>query len=351
MIDANALPVGDPVRVRARRALGATVVTGLSFFAFAVISTQDKTVRAHSPWQDDPFDVVVSFTLFLVPMLLAALIVRVQLCRANRPLPSRRISDLLRCARLALAAVALTVLTDWCAVALQEHASVWSQPGEALIAALGLLTILVVVAAAALVAAGSASISGDAANAGPDWIEDMVTLASQHAGHLGKVSGAAHWAVDLADQHLVCGRFGLRRHPVMAAFFAALAFGLSLAVAQGVGEHEFTGPRSTAGVIAFLTFVGGGGMFGLLVTAGAYLRVVKPDGRHPPEDRRQLVAAVTSALSIPVTVAFRDNLGWATPRVFSNTPAAHLSVLIITIAMITGLASLIVQAAWRRRTR
>jgi len=133
MLELTSLPAGDPDRLRARNALVATLSASSLFVVFAVISTQDKYFRVHSPWQDDPFDVVVSFTMFLVPMLMAALLVRAQLCRAALPLPTRRFKDLLRCARAALAAVGLTTATDWSAAVLGEHRSQWGPEGRALL--------------------------------------------------------------------------------------------------------------------------------------------------------------------------------------------------------------------------
>ena len=53
------------------------IVTGLGtavlFEALTVLETQDKTVRAASPWQDDPYDAVVSLAQFTVPILAVVL--------------------------------------------------------------------------------------------------------------------------------------------------------------------------------------------------------------------------------------------------------------------------------------
>ena len=64
-----------------KRALWSTAGMVVVFTAFAVVTTQVKTVRAGSPWQDDPYDGVVSFTVFLVPALAFLIAVRVGLSR------------------------------------------------------------------------------------------------------------------------------------------------------------------------------------------------------------------------------------------------------------------------------
>src|SRR6478672_11187400 len=95
-----ALPVGDPVR--------------------------DRAARAHSPWQDDPYDALVSFTQLLVPVMVAAGVARAQLCRRSEPLPAARLDGLVRAARLVVLLVGATVGVDVVAVALGTHRQAWT---------------------------------------------------------------------------------------------------------------------------------------------------------------------------------------------------------------------------------
>ncbi|MGW4567857.1 hypothetical protein ACWEN3_37590, partial [Streptomyces sp. NPDC004561] len=46
------------------------------FEVLSLLESQDKTVRATSPWQDDPYDVFVSFAIFAVPMLAGVIVLR-----------------------------------------------------------------------------------------------------------------------------------------------------------------------------------------------------------------------------------------------------------------------------------
>src|SRR3954462_15562036 len=113
---------------RLRRALWWCVGCAALFTAFAAATTQVRALRAHSPWQDDPYDVVVSFTQLLVPALAVAVVVRIA---GRRPQPALR--DLPRGGRALVGMVAVTVVTDWVAVALRVHAGTWSGTGRLLI--------------------------------------------------------------------------------------------------------------------------------------------------------------------------------------------------------------------------
>jgi hypothetical protein len=326
MLELTSLPVGDPDRLRARNALVAALSASSLFVVFAVISTQNKDVRVHSPWQDDPFDVVVSFTMFLVPMLMAALLVRAQLCRTALPLPTRRFNDLLRCARAALAAVGLTTATDWSAAVLGEHRSQWGPEGRALLGMLGLVTFAS--AAAAFVLRRVRPVEAEAP--GPDWVEDVLLFARFGSARLGRFAPAAGWLVGRGAAALLHPRLGIRRHPVGWALLAAAAFGLSLSVAQGVGEHAFTTAGSTVRVVATFGLIGTAGIFVLFVGAGRYLRAVAPVNgtiRHSPA----IVAGITAAVSVPVTVAFRSELPWVTDNLLG---------LIAVVATASGVAAL-----------
>src|SRR4051794_33148281 len=119
-----------------RRALWWGVGGAVSFTAFVGVTTQVRALRAHSPWQDDPYDVVVSFTQLLVPALAVAMAVRI----AGRR-PQSRLLDLLRGGRALVGMVAVTVVTGWVAVALGVHGDDWGGTGRLLIAALAAGTL------------------------------------------------------------------------------------------------------------------------------------------------------------------------------------------------------------------
>ncbi|MGH3768986.1 MAG: hypothetical protein ACRDTX_28205 [Pseudonocardiaceae bacterium] len=67
-----ALPVGHPARPVATRALWVSIAVAGLFTVLAHVSTRLHVVRAGSPWQDDPYDALVSLTEFLATALAAA---------------------------------------------------------------------------------------------------------------------------------------------------------------------------------------------------------------------------------------------------------------------------------------
>ncbi|PWU62467.1 hypothetical protein DLE60_00155, partial [Micromonospora globispora] len=131
-----------------RRALWWCVGCAVLFTAFAVATTQIRALRAHSPWQDDPYDVVVSFTQMLVPALAVALVVRILNRRPGWPRPAP--GDLLRGGWALVGMVAATAATDWIAVGLRVHEGAWDGTGRLLIAALAGLTLAVAGTAATM---------------------------------------------------------------------------------------------------------------------------------------------------------------------------------------------------------
>lgn len=85
---ADPIPAGHPARASARSALLAALAGGVMFTVFAYVTTQMRSVRSGSPWQDDPYDTVVTFTMFFVPFLVLLMTLRLPLCRRGEPLPA-----------------------------------------------------------------------------------------------------------------------------------------------------------------------------------------------------------------------------------------------------------------------
>src|SRR3954454_13569802 len=103
-------------RAEVRRISWWSVGCAVVFTGFALGTTQVRALRAHSPWQDDPYDVVVSFTQLLVPALAAAVAVRIAVRR-----PEAAPGDLSRGGWALVGLIAMTAATDWVAVGLRVH--------------------------------------------------------------------------------------------------------------------------------------------------------------------------------------------------------------------------------------
>jgi hypothetical protein len=217
------------VRLLVRNVLLLVAALSCAFELFAFVTTQVHAVRAVSPWQDDPYDAVVSFTMFVVPGVVVLALMRVPLCLARFPLPAARLAGLLRASRAVSVLVAVTLITDWLAPA--------APPGLA--AALVALSVLDAIALTVVYRLPMPAAPG------PDWGDDLIDL----------LGVPARW-VELA-----------RRHRLVVAFLPSFAFGVAIAASHVVFEG--------ASRIAFLLVaIGTAGMFGFLLPIGAYLRLL-----------------------------------------------------------------------------
>ena len=60
----------------------------MAFWALFVFSAELPAVRAHSPWAEDPYDVVDSFAALLVPLVAVLTFVRCQRWRGPATMPA-----------------------------------------------------------------------------------------------------------------------------------------------------------------------------------------------------------------------------------------------------------------------
>jgi hypothetical protein len=305
---ASTVDVGAAHRTPVKRAVGWATVSGLLFALGAGLTTQYKPLRAHSPWQDDPYDVVVSFTQLVVPTLVAAIVLRASLYWPSVPQPARRATDLVRGAGAVVALCAATVVTNWVAVANGAHRADWATPGSWLIGGLGVVSALLAVAGAAVVAAARRTLRVSAADP-PDWVDDALAIVLAALRRAGRVGRASAVVVTRACVVVFDGRHGVRRHPVTAMAVLGFAAAAGLAAVDRIRER----PSSLAAAaphVLLTVLVGGSGLFAIGLAVGRYLRIVRPiTGGPRPRPRVWLWAAVGAAASVPATVAWRDALG------------------------------------------
>jgi hypothetical protein len=289
------LPVGAPVRDRAGRALLGAALLGAAFTVFAAVTTQDRAVRAHSPWQDDPYDALVSFTQLLVPVMVAAGVARAQLCRRLEPLPAARLDGLVRAARLVVLLVGATAGVDVVAVALGTHREAWTP-----------VTAASSLAAAALVGAAgvvwlrlrAVDVPGGR-GAGPDWAADAGALLRAWATLPSPLRAPLRRAARVVDR-LVDG--WVRPRPVTAAAALALAAGGLESAVIGWREKGF------GALFAFVVVVEVTSVFSALVAANGYLRVLSVDRPLGRVRRLVLVTGTAACFGLSLAVAFRDPL-------------------------------------------
>ncbi|MFE5581924.1 hypothetical protein [Kitasatospora sp. NPDC056531] len=297
-----------------RRALWGALALALAFTGFAYVTTQARTLRAASPWQADPYDAVVSFTLFLVPALTAVTTVRALLCRGGGPQPGYRVDQLLRAARLGVALVAATVATDATAAALRAERELWDGRTAWLIAALLPLAAGAGRCLVLLRRAGRELPPEERRRPGGDWLDDLAQLAAPLAD-----LGAAT-------------RF-LRRHIVAAAAGLSLLAGALVVAGQAGGEGWPGRQLALAELTVFFS-----GFFAFCLLCDALLRIaVTP--RRPGAGR---AAAFAAALAVPVSGGLRDTL-WPLAGLPGEVDSpARLMALMAVCALLAGTAALVV---------
>ncbi|MFH9355327.1 hypothetical protein [Kitasatospora sp. NPDC017646] len=305
------LDLAHPARPAAAAALMTSAAGAAAFTLFAYLTTQVRAVRAGSPWQDDPYDTVVTFTMFFVPLLGTLGAARALLCRRDQPLPRHRVEQVLRAGLVCTLLVAATLATDWAAVAVRADRASWDGGTPGLIASLLPLTGLTV---ESLLLHRRAvrrlpEPVGGVEGTGGDWLDDLVPIADLLAGPRSRAGRALAALVGRGDvPHAVLGavtrdvlRFVRRRFTPLAAA-GALTAGVLVATGLAVGEGW---PGSLLFTVEAAVFAGG--TFAFVTIGNSVLRFAA----SPPASRRRRAArtaATAGASALPVSLALRDTV-------------------------------------------
>ncbi|MFI6155527.1 hypothetical protein ACIBCA_22900 [Kitasatospora sp. NPDC051170] len=320
------LPVGHPARSAAATALWTSTAAGTAFTAFAYLTTQVRAVRAGSPWQDDPYDAVVTFTLFFVPLLGALGAGRMPLCRRDRPLPCHRVGQLLRTALVGTLLVGATLATDWAAVAVRADRGLWNGGTPWLIASLAVLTA--VTALCLFLHRRAAGLLPATARPDGDWLDDVAPLVALLTHRHPRVGQGLARLTGLGGvPGFVRGRF------TALAATAALAAGLLVAAGLASGEGW---PGALLFAVEAAVFAGG--TFAFLMICNGVLRIAAP-GPVSGARRAARIAATAAASALPVALALRDPL-W---RLLGLGPRAdsvgQWAVVMLAAALLTGVSA------------
>ena len=317
--DETVLAVGDSRRRTAGWALLGSLLVAAALIVFVLLTKQVRAVEAHVPWRDDPYDAVVSFSMFAVPVLAVARLLRAPACRREQVMPLSRVLDLLRAAWLIAVTVSATVLAAWISVALRIDETAWNGLTALGIAALALLSVLtasvLLLVRRALIALPMTS---RVANSSPDWIDDIVLVARRGTVRLGPLRDPAGRVLYWAETRLAGV---MRAHAVWSAALAALLFGAALAVSQARED-------GIAPVLLLFLGVGACFMFAFLVIAGVHLRLVRSTHTAHGRTLIGIHAVVAGCAAVPVALAFRDAL-WG---------RSGVAVLLIAAAVIVAVA-------------
>jgi len=297
------LPVGHPSRPAAARALGGSIAVAALFTMWAHLGTQVHAVRAGSPWQDDPYDALVSVTEFLVPVLAALVLARMWLCRRFEPLPLVRLRQLLRAAQVITGLVAATVAVDWVAAATGADRSLWDRGTPLLIGTLVPLSGAVLAGYGLQRAAIRQLLPDDRPPVG-DWLDDAPALAERL-----RIPWVAGWLRETGLLDHLRGHVGLLAAGISISASGAVTLGLV------VGE----GDGLPAQLYATLAVIYAAGVFAFCRIANStlHLAVARPAGDSSQSRQRRRLRSATSigATAAPagayLAFSLRDTLGTA----------------------------------------
>jgi hypothetical protein len=323
------IPVGSPWRAALRRPVFGSLALAAVFVLCTAPVKQTASLYDHAPWLNDPFDTVISFMMFFVPLIAVFCVPRVMLCRRSEPLPAARVLDVLRGCRLVLAGVGLTLLTEWVSVLIRENRAEWNGATWLQIGLLLLMSIATAWLLRDLRRLGLPARADTEGAASPDWIADAVRCADGYCRFLGPVGRPVAGLLNWGDRRLAGP---IRRHPVWTAAAACSVFGAGVGINQGINE----GYRGQLTSVVSLLLAAG--MFGLMVAAGSYLGLIRSSSPLTGTRRKVVHAAVITCIVILVPLALRDHLWWL---IGTSSLAAGL----IQLVQLLGIFSVAIFAA------
>jgi hypothetical protein len=330
------VPPGDPWRSGLRRPVfGSLVLAGVFFLCTAPVK-QIPGLYNHAPWLNDPFDTVISFMMFFVPLIALCCVPRLLLCRRSEPLPAARARDLLRGCRVIAAAVALTLATEWISLLIGENRAQWNGATWLQAAALVMMSAAAGWVIRQLHRAGLPGVPRGETRPAPDWLGDTLQLLRQRCDRLGPLSRPARGLFARTDQALAGT---LRQHPLLAALAACAVFGTGAGVNQGIRENYF--PSAIVITCTLLTV----GMFGLLTAAGSYLGLIRATTHLRGPRRRAADAAVVTSIVILVPFALRGHLWWLVGSTNADAGIPQLVQLLAICAVAAFAATYLLESA------
>lgn len=297
-------------------------VAGL-FEVLTLVATQNKTVRAGSPWQDDPYDVVVSLALFAVPMLALAICLR--LLAWHAPGAPDRERQTLRATGAMMALVGLTAVFEWAAVAVGAHAADRTSTTSWLIAGLAVVSVLTAGTTGMLIWLRRPS--GSDHQWRHDWLGDVIVVTQW-------IPWVRQWGAPTAGW--------VRRH-VITVFV-----GLSVLAAGGeigalaVGEG-WTDPL----LITWALIIATTSNITFCVISNAVAGFIARPGRSEPQ-RITEISLLTGFIAIQITTAFRDAI-WSLATGKPVTDVTTLAALTLGAGVLVSATTAAVLMARRGR--
>ena len=233
-----------------------------------LVSAQVGWARAASPFGDDPWDIVVSYSAILLPIGVGATFVR-SISHRGPHLESATARRIRTGVAISLGIIGINVVTDALAlitVPLPDPAAVTDGRQALLIGLVVAAGLAATVAGAFLVRARevkSEAVAFDTTTE-PDLLDDLLGLA-------GQVPGVARLVRPL-DRFLATSGASPRRHRLIFGLLVALLAGAAFDLWHALREGPWASP---AVLVLFATLVGIGVLGGYLLTLGP-LRLIRP---------------------------------------------------------------------------
>lgn len=303
------------------RPIGPGLLTALIFEVATAIATQDKRIRAVSPWQDDPFNVGISVAIFTVPVL--AVVIAARLLLWHQPGTDGRLRQLHRAVAVMIGIIGGTTVFEWVAVATGQHRGAWDGWTGLLGGALVVTTLLVTVTVVALVQSRR-SVPGSGLPI--DWLDDAIALGKRlPLTHRVAKPVVAQW---------------IRRRAmtvfVVSSLVAALGVIGALAISEGWTDPVLFGWAVAVEFCANLAFC--------LISNSIACFIARP--ARSAARRRFEAAVVVACLAVQGAVAFRDVVWRVVARHTDLSMVGELVVLTGTAAVVAATLTTVV---WRPR--
>ena len=245
-------------RIAANAAAFAVVAWAILYF----VTTQMANIRAASPFGNDPWDIVVSYSAIFLPIVVGATWVR-SLRHRGPHLEAATASRIRTGTAIALATIGVNVASD--ALALLVVRAPVSEGREALIVGLVVIAGLTTAMAAALLMRATRIASPAAKDANePDVLDDLLGLVAE-------VPGASR-VVRPLDRFLATSPISPRRHRLIFGLLAAGLAGLAFDVWHAIVE----GPWASLPVLILFAALAGGGVLVIYLVTLVPLRLIRP---------------------------------------------------------------------------
>jgi hypothetical protein len=271
----------DDLTRSTRLAANAGALASVAYAALFIVTTQVKIVRAASPFGHDPWDVVVSYGVIFLAIVVGATGVRSLRHRECwlEPTIAARIRTGVA---MALVTIGLTLASDVSALVFARlpESEAAADGRLALIAGLIVVSGATAIVATALliraagIAARATTSLGAADAAEPDVLDDLLGLARDGAALLPPIRTLVNRLTAFVDGFLSTSPASPRRHRLAFGIVAAVGAGLAFDVWHAIVEGPW-GSLFALGLFAVLT---AGGVLAVYLATLGPLRLIRPAG-------------------------------------------------------------------------